>query len=146
MGGEVSKAQRDSNQFSVGSNISVCKSVPGEAFDGLNKKRRNRLLQRVGMPQSIRFHPLWRGPNGPMVIFPAITTFLAILEHRSNGQDASNGHIASPWRSASLRCSAIPARFKFCKPSFCEVFSGTSCNFSNFSFFLLSFLAFFPVI
>jgi hypothetical protein len=134
------------DQFSVGSNISVCKSGPGEAFDGLNKQCRNGFLQWAGMPQSIRFHPLWHGPNGPMAIFLAITVFLTILEHRSNGRDASNGHIASSWRSAILRCSAIPARFKFCKPAFCEVFSGTSCSLSNFSFFLLSFLAFFPVI
>jgi hypothetical protein len=49
------------------------------------------------MPQSMQFHPLWHGPNGPMAIFLAITAFLSILEHRSNGQDASNGHIASPW-------------------------------------------------
>jgi hypothetical protein len=45
----------------------------------------------------MQFHPLWRGPNGPRVNVPAITVFLAILEHRSNGHNASNGHISSPW-------------------------------------------------
>jgi hypothetical protein len=103
-------------------------------------------LQRIKKPQSIRFHPLWRGPNGPMAIFPAITVFITILEHHSNGRDASNSHIASPSRSSLLCYSAIPARFNFYKPSSCEVFTGTSCNLSNFAFFLLSFLSFFPVI
>jgi hypothetical protein len=42
-----------------------------------------------------------------------------------------------------LRCSDIPTKFQFCKFSFYEVPSGTFCNFS---LFLLSFLAFFPVI
>jgi hypothetical protein len=91
-------------------------------------------------------HLLWRGFNGLMEIFPAITAFLAILECRSNGRDTSHGHISSPWRSVSLNCFAILVRFKFCNPSFYEVFSGTSCNFYIFSFFLLSFLAFFPMI
>jgi hypothetical protein len=122
------------------------KSGPSAASDGLSKKCHNRFLQRVGMPQSIRFHPLGHGLNNPMAIFLAITAFLAIPKHHSNGQDASNGHIASSWRSDILRCSVISTRFKFYKPSFCEVFSGTSCCFSNFAFFLLSFLAFFPVI
>jgi hypothetical protein len=124
----------------------ICKSVPSEAFDELNKQCRNGFLQRIEKLQPIRFHPLWRGPNGPMVIFLEITVFLSVPEHCSNGRDASNGHIASPWRSVILCCSAIPMRFKFHKPSFCEVLYGTSCNFSNFAFFLLSFLAFFPVI
>jgi hypothetical protein len=97
------------------------------------------------MPQLIQFHPLWRDPNGPMPIFPKITMFLAVLENPYNGQDASNGHIASPWRSASLHCFAIPTRFKLCKPAFCEVIFGTSYTFSIFAFFLLSFLDFFPV-
>jgi hypothetical protein len=43
----------------------------------------------------MQFHPLWHGPNGPRANVPTITTFLAILERRSNGRDASNGHIAS---------------------------------------------------
>jgi hypothetical protein len=130
----------------VGLNISVCKSVFGEAFDGLNKQRRNKLLKWAGMPLSIRFHPLGHSPNGPMASFPAITTFLAILGCHSNGQDASNGHIVSPWRSASLRCSAILTRFKFYKPVSCEVFPGPSYNFFRFSFFLLIFLTLFHVI
>jgi hypothetical protein len=45
----------------------------------------------------MQFHPLWRGPNGTMAIFPVINVFLAVLEHHSNGQDASNGYIASLW-------------------------------------------------
>lgn len=98
------------------------------------------------MPQSIQFHPLWHSPNSPMAIFLETTVFLVILEHHSNVRDVSNDHIASPWKSANLGCSTIPTRFKFCKSSFCEVLSGTSCNFSSFSFFLLSFLSFFPVI
>jgi hypothetical protein len=57
---------------------------------------------------------------------------------------ASNGYIASPWRSALCRCSDIPTKLQFCKVSFCEVPSGTYCNFSILAFFLLSFLAFFP--
>jgi hypothetical protein len=51
--------------------------------------------------------PLWHGLNGPMVIFLAITVFLAIPEHHSNGRDASNGHIASSWRSAFLHVLLI---------------------------------------
>jgi hypothetical protein len=98
------------------------------------------------MPQSMRFHPLWRSPNGPMANVSEITMFLSVLEHRSNGQDTSNGHISSPWRSVSWCCSTIPTRFKFCKPPFCKVLSGTSYNFSRFYFFLLSFLAFFLMI
>jgi hypothetical protein len=73
------------------------KSGPGVELDELNKRRHNRFLQREGMPQSIRFHPLWHGLNGPMAIFSAITAFLAILECHSNGRDSSNGHIASSW-------------------------------------------------
>jgi len=72
--------------------------------------------------------------------------FITIPEHHSNGRDAYNGHIALSLKSVILCCSAIPARFKFCKPAFCEVFSGTSCCVYNFAFFLLSFLAFFSVI
>jgi hypothetical protein len=49
------------------------------------------------MPQSIQIRLLWRGPNGPTMVFPSIIVFLAILEHYSNGRGASNGHIASPW-------------------------------------------------
>jgi hypothetical protein len=98
------------------------------------------------MPQLTRFHPLWHGPNGLMAIFPEITMFLVVPEHRSNARDASNGHIVSSWKSSNLHCSSILARFKFCKPSFCKVLSRTSCIFSNFSFLLLMFLAFFPVI
>jgi hypothetical protein len=122
------------------------KSGPDAACDGLNKQNHNRFLQRARMPQSIRFHPLWHGLNGLMAIFSAITMFLTISERHSNGRDASNGHIASSRRSAILHCSAIPARFKFCKLTFCKVFSGTSCSFSSFVFFLLSFMAFFLVI
>jgi hypothetical protein len=44
------------DKLSMGSNISVSKSGPSEAFDGLNKQCRNEFLQRAGMPQSIRFH------------------------------------------------------------------------------------------
>jgi hypothetical protein len=98
------------------------------------------------MLQSMKFHPLWCGTNGPREIFQAITVFLVVLECHSNGRDASNGNISSSWRSSNIRFSNIPVKFQFCKPSFCEVLSGTSCNFSNFSFFLLSFLAFFPII
>jgi hypothetical protein len=47
MGGEVSKAQCDSNQFFVSLNISGCKSGPGATFDGLNKQCRNGFLQWV---------------------------------------------------------------------------------------------------
>jgi hypothetical protein len=130
----------------VGLNILIFKSVLGEACYRINRQRRNRVLQRVGMPQSIQFYPLWRGLNGPMEIVPVINAFLAVLEHRSNSQDASNGHIASPWKSSSLCFFAIPVRFKFYKPSFYEVLSGTSCNFSIFTFFLLSFISFFSVI
>jgi hypothetical protein len=36
--------------FSVGSNISVCKSGPGKAFDELNKQCHNKFLQQVEMP------------------------------------------------------------------------------------------------
>jgi hypothetical protein len=98
------------------------------------------------MPQSILFHQLWRGPNVPVVNIPAITMFLAILERLSNSRDDSNGHISSSWQSANLRCSDILAKFQFCKPSFFRVLPGTSYNLSNFSFFLLIFLAFFPEI
>jgi hypothetical protein len=48
--GEVSNAQHGSNQFSMGSNISFCKSVPSETCDSLNRQRRNRFLQREGLP------------------------------------------------------------------------------------------------
>jgi hypothetical protein len=71
------------------------KSGLGATFDGLNKKRRKRFFQWAGMPQAIQFHPLWHDINGPMTIFSAITTFLAILERHYNGGDASKGHIAS---------------------------------------------------
>jgi hypothetical protein len=126
--------------------IIVCKSVLGEILDGINRQRRNVLLQWEGTLQSMQFHQLWRGPNGPLEIFQAITAVQAVLEHRANGQDASNGHIASSWKSANLHCSDIPTKFQFFKPSFCKVLHGTSCNFSNFNFFFLSFLSFFPVI
>jgi hypothetical protein len=94
----------------------------------------------------MRFHPLWCSPNGLMEIFLAITMVLSVLERQANGRDTSNGHIASPWKSANLHCSNISVKFHFYKPSFFEVLPGTSCNFSNFSLFLLRFLAFFPVI
>jgi hypothetical protein len=45
----------------------------------------------------MQFHPLWRGPNGPMVNFLAITAVSNHSGASSNGRDASNGHIASPW-------------------------------------------------
>ena len=48
--GEVSNAQHGSNQFSMGSNILVFKSVPSETYDSLNRQRHNRFLQWVGMP------------------------------------------------------------------------------------------------
>jgi hypothetical protein len=85
------------DQFSVGSNISICKSGPGETFKGLNKQCRNGFLQQAGMPQSISFHLLWHGSNGPMVVFLEITVFLTALEPHSNGRDTSNGHVASLW-------------------------------------------------
>jgi hypothetical protein len=52
MGGKVSKAQCNRNQFSVSS---VCKSVPDEAFDGINRKHHNIFLQQTGIPQSIPY-------------------------------------------------------------------------------------------
>jgi hypothetical protein len=78
-----------------------------------------------------------------MAIFSSITVFLVVLECHFNIWDASNGHIDSSWRSPILCGSSIPTRFKFRKPTFCEVFSRNS---HSFSFFLLSFLTFFPVI
>jgi hypothetical protein len=98
------------------------------------------------MHPSMQIHLLWHSPNGPMVVFPSITVFLAILEHYANGRGISNGHISSSWRIPILHGFAIPTRFKFCRYASCEVFSGTSGSFSNLDFFLLSFLAFFPVI
>ena len=98
------------------------------------------------MPQSIWVHPLWHGLNGPMVIFPVINVVLAIPKSLYNCQDASNGHISSPWWNAFLRGYANLTIFKFYKPAFYEVFPGTSYSFSNFAFFLLSFLALFPMI
>jgi hypothetical protein len=77
--------------------ITIRESVLSAMLDEINRQRCNRLLQWVGLPQSIQFHLLWHGPNGPMVNVPAINMFLAILECRSNGRDASNGHIASLW-------------------------------------------------
>jgi hypothetical protein len=126
--------------------ITIGKSVLDAMIDKINRQCHNKHFQWEGTPQSMQFHPLWHGPNGPMANFPAINAFLAVLEHRSNGWDASNGHISSSWRSANIRCYDIPTKFQFYKPSFCEVLYGTSCNFSNFAFFLLSVLAFFPVI
>jgi hypothetical protein len=76
--------------------IKIHESVSA-TLDEINRQRRNRFFQQVGMPRPIQFHPLWCSPNGPMVNIPAITVFLAILKHRSNGRDASNGHISSPW-------------------------------------------------
>jgi hypothetical protein len=80
----------------VGSDT-IHKSVLGAAFDGINRQRHNRSFQRVREPSLMRFHPLGHGPNGPMASFPAITVFLAVLEHQSNGRDTSNGHIDPPW-------------------------------------------------
>jgi hypothetical protein len=134
------------NGFSVSSDITVCKKWSRRSVDGLNKKRGNRFFQRVGMPQSIQIHLLWRGLSSPMTVFLSITMFLAIPKRHFNGRGASNGHIASLWQSPILCCSVIPPKFKFFKPASCEVFYGTSCSFSNFAFFLLSFLAFFPMI
>jgi hypothetical protein len=85
------------NQFLLAQISQFEKSGPSAASDGLNKQCRNGFLQRAGMPQSIRISPLWHGPNGPMTVFLAITVFLTILEHHSNGRDTSNGHIASSW-------------------------------------------------
>ena len=42
-------------------------------------------------------------------------------------------------------CADIPTKLQFCKFSFCEVPSGSFCNFSIWALFLLSFLAFFRV-
>ena len=75
--------------------------------------------------------------------------FLSFLESHSKGWGTSNGHIASPGQSPILCGSAVPARFKSFKPASYEVFHlffVASYRFSNFSFFLLSFLALFPVI
>jgi hypothetical protein len=77
--------------------ITIGKSVLGATLDRINIQCHNRLLQWVGMPQSMQFHPLWHGPNGPMVNVLLIIVFLAILEHHSNSRDASNGHISSSW-------------------------------------------------
>jgi hypothetical protein len=122
------------------------KCGPDAVSDGLSKKCRNKFLQWAGMPQSIQIHLLWRSHNGPTTVFLALTMFLTISDHHSNGQDASKGHIASSWQCPILHGSSIPARFKFFKPASCEVFTGTSCSFSKLDFFLLRFLAFFPVI
>jgi hypothetical protein len=109
-------------------------------------KHCNGSLQQERMCPSMCIYPLWHGLNGPMAVFLEITVFLAILERHSNDQDTSNGHIASPWRSPILRGSTISTRFKFLKPASYEVFSGTYYSFCNFAFFILRFLAFFPVI
>jgi hypothetical protein len=126
--------------------ITIGKSVLGETLDGINRQRHKILLKWEGIPQSMQLHMLWHGPNGLMAIFLAITVVRAILERWANGRDASNGHIASPWQSANIFCSNISMKFHFCKPSFFEVLPGTSYNFSNFSLFLLRFLALFPEI
>jgi hypothetical protein len=147
MGGELSIITVTKATSSLWARIiKFGKSVLGATLNGINRKHHNELFQWVRMPQSMQLHPLWHSPNGPMVNILAIIVFLAVLESCSNGQDASNGHIASSWKSVNLCCSDIPSKFHFCKPSFCKVFFGTSCNFSNFAFFFLSFLAFFPVI
>jgi len=80
--------------------------------------------------------------------------FLTIMERHSNSRGTSNGHITSPGQSPILRGLVVPTRFKSCKPASCEVlvyevfhlFSIASCSFSNLDFFLLIFLAFFPII
>jgi hypothetical protein len=90
-------------------------------------------------------HGLWHGSNGPTMKFWAINSFLTVREHRLNGHIASNDHIVSSWLSVNLCCTDIPTKFEFWKSFFCKVFSET-CNFSNFSLFLLIFLAFFPMI
>jgi hypothetical protein len=126
--------------------ITIHKSVLGATLDEINRYYHNKLFQQEGTPQSMQFHLLWRGPNGPRANVLEITVFLAILECHSNCRDTSNAHISSPWKSANLCCTDIPMECRFWKTSFYEVFPGNSCNFSNFSLFLLSFLAFFPVI
>jgi hypothetical protein len=77
--------------------ITIGKSILGAMINEINRQRHNKLIQWVGMPQSMQFHLLWRGPNGLMEIFLAITVVQAILERWANGQDASNSHISSPW-------------------------------------------------
>jgi hypothetical protein len=77
--------------------ITIGKSVLGALLNMINRQCRNGLFQWVGTPQSMQFHPLWRGPNGPMVNVLVITVVLAILEHHYNGRDTSNGHISSLW-------------------------------------------------
>jgi hypothetical protein len=85
---------------------------------------------------------LRRCPNSLVVRFMTINVILIHLGCRSNGYTFSNGYIASPWKNSMWRCSVIPTKFKFWNPSFCEVPSGTFCNFLNFPLFLLSFISF----
>jgi hypothetical protein len=77
--------------------ITIGKSVLSETLNKINRKCRNEIFQWVGMPQSMKFHLLCHSPNGPMVNVPEITAFLEVLECRSNGQDASKGHITWSW-------------------------------------------------
>jgi hypothetical protein len=65
--------------------ITIRKSFLGAIFNELNRQHCNKFLQREGTPQSIQFHSLWHGPNGPMVIFLEIIAFLSILEPHYNG-------------------------------------------------------------
>jgi hypothetical protein len=126
--------------------IKIGKSVLGVILDEINIYFPNGFFQWVTNPYSMQFHPLWHGPNGPMANFQAITSSITVLECRSNGHIASNYNIDPPWRSSILCYTDITTKFKFWKPSFCEVLSGASCKFSNLAFFLLRFLAFFPMI
>jgi hypothetical protein len=126
--------------------ITIGKSVLRATLDRINRDCRNGFFQRVAQLYSMQFHLLRCIPNGPMASFWSINTLLTIRECQSNDHNASNGYISLPWRSAILCCTDISTKFEFWKPFFCEVFSRTYYNFSNFSLFLLIFLAFFPVI
>jgi hypothetical protein len=80
--------------------------------------------------------------DGELSVHKSLSTY---SECWSNGYNVPNDYIAFPWRSSMCCCSDIPTKLQFCKFSFCEVPSGTFCNFSVLALFLLSFLAFFPV-
>ena len=67
-------------------------------------------------PSWMQFCPLRRGPNGSMASFLIITIVLIVQEFQSNGYNASNGHIASPWQSANLSFSDIPVKFELWRP------------------------------
>jgi hypothetical protein len=96
-------------------------------------------------PSLIEFCPLWHGPNSLMERFQTINVILIV---QGVGLMVILFPMAIFLCHGKVPCGVVLlswTKSEFCKFFFCEVPSGTFCNFSILSLFLLKFLSFLPV-